>query len=164
MPVSRRTYEKNTAPLRIPALGVVSAEQTKLFLERCFCYGFSMKKTASLLSIVGGAGVTGPQPARTLGKHGRSLWDRVLAEYDVDDVSGIELLTLACQSLDRAEALAERIGKDGVTIKTQLGPKVHPGVKEELALRGFVARQLQRLGLHLEPVRAAIGRPPKVGA
>jgi hypothetical protein len=122
------------------------------------------KPSAPLLTIVGKAGVTGPQPARSLGKHGRSLWDRVLSEYDVDDPSGIELLTLACQSLDRAEALAERITKDGAVIKTTAGPKVHPGVKEELALRGFVARQLQRLGLHLEPVRAAIGRPPKVGA
>src|SRR5262245_2946150 len=44
-------------------------------------------------------------PPRKLGKHGRQLWDRVQAEFGITDIGGIELLTLCCQSLDRAESL-----------------------------------------------------------
>jgi hypothetical protein len=44
-------------------------------------------------------------PPRTLGQHGSSLWNRIMTEYDIADAGGRELLALACQQLDRAEAL-----------------------------------------------------------
>jgi hypothetical protein len=103
---------------------------------------------------------TGPQPSRKLGEAGLSLWNRVVSEYRVDDVAGIELLTLACQALDRAEALAARIAEDGEIVRTPNGFKCHPGVKEELAHRAFIVRTLQKLGLNYEPLRSAPGRPP----
>ena len=43
-------------------------------------------------------------PPRKLGDPGRSLWDRVMAEYDISDSGGLEMLCQACQALDRAEA------------------------------------------------------------
>jgi hypothetical protein len=112
------------------------------------------------LAIVNNLTATGPQPPRTLGEHGRSLWDRVMAEYRVDDVAGIEFLTLACQAIDRAEALAARIAEDGEIVRTPNGIKCHPAIKEELACRSFIVRTLQKLGLNYEPLRSAPGRPP----
>jgi hypothetical protein len=38
-------------------------------------------------------------------------------------------------------------------------PKAHPALRDELALRAFITRTLQRLGLDVEPVRAGVGRP-----
>jgi hypothetical protein len=105
---------------------------------------------------------TGPKPPRQLGTPGSDLWNRIIAEYRVEDAAGIELLTLACQALDRAEALRERVERDGAVINTRAGLKCHPAVRDELANRAFVSKQLQRLGLNFEPLRAP-GRPSGPG-
>jgi hypothetical protein len=105
---------------------------------------------------------TSINPPRDLGNHGGSLWDRVMSTYDIRDVGGIELLTLACQALDRAESLRERIDAEGEVIQVRGVPKEHPAVKGELANRAFVARTLGRLGLNVEPFKS-VGRPPSGG-
>jgi hypothetical protein len=87
------------------------------------------------------------------------LWRQATKEYRIEDVAGVEMLTQACQALDRAEGLAARIAEDGEIIRTMNGIKAHPGIREELAARGFVVRTLQKLGLNFEPVRAGPGRP-----
>jgi hypothetical protein len=51
---------------------------------------------------------TGAKPARTLGKHGTILWRSVMSEYQIEDSGGVEMLTAACQQLDRAESLREQ--------------------------------------------------------
>ena len=43
------------------------------------------------------------KPARKLGKYGADLWARVTDEDDMSDAAGVEMLTSACQALDRAE-------------------------------------------------------------
>jgi hypothetical protein len=48
---------------------------------------------------------TAADPPRKLDSSGRSLWDRVMSEYDITDSGGLEMLCQACQALDRAEAL-----------------------------------------------------------
>jgi hypothetical protein len=104
--------------------------------------------------------VTHPTTSRTLGKFGRNLWDRITSEYDVADAGGLELLTLACQALDRAEALRARIDRDGeIILRADGGVRDHPGLKHELAARSFVARTLSRLGLDVEPLRPGPGHP-----
>jgi hypothetical protein len=109
------------------------------------------------LTLVGSA-VTVLEPPRCLKGPGRSLWDRVQREFRVNDAGGIELLCLAGEALDRAESLARAIERDGEIIRTKTGLKAHPGVREELANRSFVARTLQRLGITLEPLRGSMGR------
>jgi hypothetical protein len=107
---------------------------------------------------------TAPDPAdppRTLGEHGMSLWRSVHAEYGIEDAGGIEMLLLACQSLDRAEELAEHINADGVVIRSKAGLKENPLIKHELAARSFVVRTLGRLGLDVEAIKPT-GRPPGV--
>jgi hypothetical protein len=111
------------------------------------------------LSIVE-TGATVRPPPRTLGEHGLSLWHRVLAEYDIGDAGGIELLCLAAEATDRAEALKREIDADGQFTRSRGVVRDHPGLKHELANRAFAARTLARLGLDVEPLRPSPGRPP----
>ena len=99
-----------------------------------------------------------PAPPRKLDAHGLALWNRVNSEYNIADAGGVELLAQACTALDRAEALAACVSRDGVMVYGKLGPKAHPGLKEELACRAFICRTLQRLGLNLETIKPP-GRP-----
>lgn len=103
--------------------------------------------------------LTGPQPSRPLAEHGRALWDSIQRDYCIGDAGGVELLALACQELDRAEALAAQIDRDGLTLRTKSGWRANPLLREELSARAFVARTLQRLGLNLE----VIGKPGRPG-
>jgi hypothetical protein len=123
--------------------------------------GHRMRKKPDL-KVVKPAGSGNSAPPRALGAPGLALWNRVLNEYDVSDVAGRELLTLACQSLDRAEALREAIDRDGEMLMLRTGGmREHPGIKPELANRAFVVKTLGKLGLDLEPMRQAPGRPPR---
>ncbi len=94
-----------------------------------------------------------------LGRHGRKLWDRVMAEYQIEDSGGLEMLAQACQALNRAEALREEIDRDGEVFRVRGSVREHPTLKVELANRAFVVRTLAKLGLNFEPVRPASWRP-----
>jgi hypothetical protein len=118
-------------------------------------------KTAKpTLSVVPETGATGRPPPRTLGKHGLSLWHRIVSEYDIGDAGGIELLCLAAEATDRAESLKREIDADGQFTRSRGVVRDHPGLKHELANRAFAARTLARLGLDVEPLRGSSGRPP----
>ena len=101
---------------------------------------------------------TGVEPPRTLGCHGSQLWNSITAEFEFNDTAGKEYLCQACQALDVAEALRERIEADGLLIETQTGPKENPLLKAELGYRSFIVRTLARLGIAFEPVKTP-GRP-----
>ena len=102
---------------------------------------------------------SGVQPPRKLGRHGLSLWREMRREYRVDDRGGIELLAQACAAADRAEALAACVARDGETIRTKTGLRIHPAVREELAARSFIVRTLERLGITTEATNKSPGRP-----
>ena len=104
-------------------------------------------------------GATSHRPTRNLGEHGMDLWDRIIAEYEISDAAGRELLTLACQAIDRAEALRALIDAEGEVVTTPRGVRDHPGLRHELAARAFVAKALNQLGLTMEPLRPFAGRP-----
>jgi len=98
-------------------------------------------------------------PPRPLQQHGMALWRSITSDYDVTDAAGRELLCLACQALDRAEAIAEMIDHAGEGGITDLGVvKANPLLRDELACRSFVAKQLERLGVNQEPTKS-VGRP-----
>jgi hypothetical protein len=117
------------------------------------------KKPQPPLQLVPPLAQAGLEPPRILGEPGRKLWDRVVAEYDVNDAAGIEMLAQACVALDRAEMLKGEIESDGPVIRSRGQIKDHPALKHELAARAFVVRTLTRLGLNFEPLRASPGRP-----
>ena len=110
------------------------------------------------ISLVKPSPSTSAAPPRPLGAHGMDLWTRVTTEYRITDCGGVELLAQACAAVDRIEELDERIAGDGSVIYVKGGPRMHPAIKEQLALRAFVCRTLQRLGLNLETVKPP-GRP-----
>jgi P27 family predicted phage terminase small subunit len=115
----------------------------------------------STLHLVATEAPTGDEPPRPLGKHGQALWDRILAEYDISDSAGRELLLQAAEALDMVQSLRAQINADGVMVRTKTGlKKQHPALKVELASRNFIVRTLQRLGLNLEPLQSRPGRPP----
>jgi P27 family predicted phage terminase small subunit len=112
------------------------------------------------LSIVTPA-TTGIQPPRPLGRHGAEFWRRVQDEFRIEDCAGLELLMQACSAIDRAEALAEIVAREGEVIRTRTGTiKSHPAVRDELTARQVVMRAIARLGIDVEPVKSP-GRPPK---
>jgi hypothetical protein len=103
-----------------------------------------------------------PKPARTLGKAGINLWSRIVEEFDISDAAAKELLLLACECTDRAEALRRQIDEEGEIVTDAKGVmRDHPGLKHELQNRSFVSKVLQRLDL--ETMARPIGRPPMGG-
>jgi hypothetical protein len=108
--------------------------------------------------ISNGAGTRAPTPPRHLGNAGLALWQRVQSEYSIRDAGGVELLCLACQALDRAEALSNAIAVDGMTLRIRGGIRAHPALRDELANRAFVTRTLAKLGITSEPIQPP-GRP-----
>jgi hypothetical protein len=119
----------------------------------------SDKPSLTLVSLE----ATAIPPPRKLGKFGLSLWNRVQSEYRVDDIGGVEILMQICAAGDRLEALGEEIRRDGTVIRTRSGPRAHPLLKEELGLRAFIVRGLQRLGLNVETMKP-LGRPSGANA
>ena len=108
------------------------------------------------LSLVNSEAI-GIQPPFTLGKHGRSLWDRVQSEFDCSDVAGVEMLAQICATADLAEQLAQEIARDGAVVRLRGSVRSHPAAKDLIAARSFVVRGLTRLGLNYEPLRVARG-------
>jgi hypothetical protein len=98
-------------------------------------------------------------PPRKFGPAGTALWNRIQADFSVEDAGGIELLAQACGAADRVESLKARIDADGETISIRTGIKAHPALRDELANRALICRILQRLGLLDEPIRP-VGRGP----
>jgi phage terminase small subunit len=103
---------------------------------------------------------TGVQPPRKLGKHDRSLWDALQAEYGINDRAGVELLAQACAELDTIEGLTEDINRDGRVIRSRNGVRAHPAIRDVRQGRAVFAKLLRELGVSLESVKA-MGRPPR---
>ena len=115
-----------------------------------------MKRKTPLTLVTPDA--TGMGPPRELHHHGRVLWDTIMSEFSIPDAGGLEMLLQICQAVDRQQILRVEIDRDGEVIRVRGMIKAHPALREELALRSFIVRTLQRLGLDAEPIKA-IGRP-----
>jgi hypothetical protein len=107
-------------------------------------------------------GIFGAQPPRPLGGDGRAVWDQVQAEYGIQDVGGVQMLQQICEATDRLGALSEQIRADGEVMRTARGPRAHPALRDEIALRAFICRTLVKLGIAVEPLKA-VGRPGSGG-
>jgi hypothetical protein len=67
------------------------------------------------------------EPPSALGEAGRTLWERVQAEFAIADCGGVELLFQACSAADRAAELQRQIDGDGCVVYGKAGlPKEHP--------------------------------------
>ena len=99
-----------------------------------------------------------PRPPAHLASDGRRLWRRVMAEYQVDDPAGAELLRLAAEALDRAAQARQILAAEGLTIEGRFGGKTHPAVAIERDSSLRAARLLRELGVTLDPPEQS--RPP----
>jgi hypothetical protein len=112
------------------------------------------------LTVVG-TQTTSPPPPRKLGKYGLALWHRVHAEYRIEDVGSLESLFQICAATDRAERLREAIDEDGEAIRGARGIRANVLLRDELQTRAFICRTLKSLGLTLQEVKPAMGRPAR---
>ena len=87
------------------------------------------------------------------------MWDRVMAQYRIEDAGGIEMLTIACQAIDRSESCREEIDRVGHMIKTSTGMRSHPLIRDELQCRALAMRMIDKLGINHEALKS-VGRPP----
>jgi hypothetical protein len=112
------------------------------------------------LELIGSSpGIDSMAMPEGLGIHGRQVWQRVTAEYDISDAGGFLMLDQICRAVDGAAEYRAIIDRDGPMIKSKAGgAREHPLIKHEMIARAFVVRELQRLGLQFEPLRAS-GRP-----
>src|SRR5262249_42269406 len=102
-------------------------------------------------------------PPLSLGKAGASQWRTIMSEYRIEDSGGRAVLVQICSATDNLHECDTAIARDGAMIKAKNGFREHPLCKQRLALRAFICRSVQRLGLNLEPVKSP-GRPlSKVG-
>jgi hypothetical protein len=109
-----------------------------------------------------GRGEDPSAPPSGLGNAGRRFWKTILKEYVIDDAGTLQTLWQICASVDRLAECGEVIKRDGLLTRGARGPREHPLLKTELAIRAFVVRALARLGLDAEPPKS-IGRPPAKG-
>jgi len=119
------------------------------------------RKVQPLFDYETGTPGTPVPPPRELGVHGQKLWGAVQAEYRITDIGGIETLAQICGAVDTIEALSDAIRTDGWTIQTKSTRRAHPAIREQTQLRAFVVRSLQTLGLGVEALKPAPGRPGK---
>ena len=119
------------------------------------------RKVQPLFDYKTGIPETGVPPPRELGVHGQKLWDRVQAEYRITDIGGIEVLAQICAAVDTLETLATIVRAEGAVIQTSSTRKTHPAIREQTQLRAFVVRSLQTLGLGVEALKPASGRPAR---
>lgn len=117
-------------------------------------------KKPKIKLVVSSSTATPAKPASEFGIAGQELWDSINAEYDISDAGGVALLKQICRAQDRVEQLAAQIEIDGPVVYIKGTPRAHPALRDELASRAFITRNIARLGLNVEAVKPSVGRPP----
>ena len=104
-----------------------------------------------------------PIPPKHLKDPGRRLWKRVVTDYAVEPWQ-LEVLSAACEALDRMTMAREQLDKDGLMVEhPRFGPKPHPCISVERDSRTAMLRALRELSLDAEVVETS-ARPPFIAA
>ena len=80
-----------------------------------------------------------------------------MADYEINDSGGREMLLQICAAADRVAECAEEIARDGPVIRTKAGLKDHLLLRHELSARSLSCGRCT--GLDIEPTRNSVGRP-----
>jgi phage terminase small subunit len=79
-----------------------------------------------------------------------ALFKSIVAEFRVDDIGSLQLLTTACEAHARCRICRERIDKEGMTLPDRFGVlQPHPLLKAEASARAAYLSSLR--ALNLEP-------------
>lgn len=95
-----------------------------------------------------------------LSKEAKKIFKDLCTEYGIDDVAGLRILRIACESFDRAQTARATIDRDGMTTVDKFGQlKPHPLLASERDSRAAFLAGLKALNLNLEPLQSRPGRP-----
>jgi len=98
---------------------------------------------------------------RHLSKEARSLWDRLLKEYEIEDEAGLLILQTAMEAFDRMRNAQDVIKTEGMQVTDRFEQKkAHPLTTVERDARSAMLQALKMLNLDLEPLQDRPGRPP----
>jgi hypothetical protein len=79
-----------------------------------------------------------------------ALFKSIVAEFRVDDIGSLQLLTTAMEAHQRCRVCRETIDKEGMTVKDRFGVwQPHPLLKTEASARAAYLSSLR--ALNLEP-------------
>jgi hypothetical protein len=83
-----------------------------------------------------------------LGAEGTALWERLRADYTIEDAAGLALLRSVCECRERITEMRARIAKDGPLQPDRWGVlKAHPGLAIERDSRVAMTAALRALRL-----------------
>jgi hypothetical protein len=131
--------------------------------QKCEIEENAFMKNPTLTVIESGATADRPRVTATSSRRkprqsgGTKLRKEITEAYDLEP-GGLALLAQTCEAVDRLALVVAQIARDGLMVRGRSGQRPHPLLKAELALRGMIGRNLQRLGVGLEPVQS-VGRP-----
>jgi Phage terminase, small subunit len=99
--------------------------------------------------------ISGPAPPPAhLEAEEAALFKSIVAEFRVDDIGSLQLLTTAMEAHARCRICRETIDKEGMTVKDRFGVlQPHPLLKTEASARGQYLAALR--ALNLEPPQPA---------
>lgn len=87
-------------------------------------------------------------PPKHLKADARRMWQRLRAEYELDDSAALALLQAACEAYQRAQEARAAIDKAGAVVPDRFGQlKQHPSVTIERDSRGQMIAALRALRL-----------------
>ena len=96
---------------------------------------------------------------KALSREAKGWWQRLVAEYGLDDEAGLLLLQTALEAFDRMRSAQAAIEKDGASVLDRWGQvKPHPLLAAERDARSGLLQSLRALNFDVEPLKG-IGRP-----
>lgn len=91
---------------------------------------------------------------------GKRLKKNILAEFDISDRGGLEILDRAVESYCRMKAAEAIIDKEGLTVKNRFDEtREHPALNTERKARSQFLLAIKQLNLDVFPPNHRIGRP-----
>lgn len=88
------------------------------------------------------------QPPKHLRAPAKKMWDRLRADFDIDDSAGLALLEAACSAYQLSEDARELVRREGMTTVDRFGQtRSHPGVAIERDARSQMIAAFRALKL-----------------
>ena len=97
-----------------------------------------------------------PKAPRNLSAEARRRWDKILAEYEIEDQTGLTLLETALKAFDEMVAGQKLLKADGLVTKDRFGClRPHPAVQIVKAARAGMISAFR--ALRLDPITTDYG-------